>query len=405
MTAVSSSFLLSLAEETTLAKRSKTLTPPHLPFDLVPEILCRLSVKHLLQLCCVCKSWNSLISLDSNFARKQLSFSTSNKNRHQFIQSSTKSCREFLLSHSPISSFFTSASNVPVTQLRHDFKRVINNRGSGVEISTCDGILCFAINGSRAVLYNPSTRKSKKLPPLTNSKYTLVYDRITSNYKIIAVTSGYSNNQVNIHTLGTRYWRRIQGFPCSRLICTPGIFVNDTVNWFAYDPNSPKVIVSLDLEKELYRKLSLPFSRTHFETPMSLGALKGCLSILSHKKETEISRFFNVWIMKEYGNEKSWTILLSVPPTVECGPYGGYSKVLYIFENDQLLMEFYRRERRGLYIFENDQVLMEFYRREQRGLVVYDSINNTSTIPKMQNNIHDFKVTSNFYVESLISPF
>ncbi|XP_058775988.1 F-box/kelch-repeat protein At3g23880-like [Vicia villosa] len=363
------------------AVSSSSQSPPHIPLDLVSEILCRLPVKHLLQLCCVCKSWNSLISLDSNFARKQLSLSTPNKDRHHLIQSSTKYYREFLLSHSTISSFFTNDPIVTVNQFRHTLKRVL-----GLHISTCDGILCFAIKGSQAVLYNPFTRKSNKLPPLKapNSRdfqnlYTLVYDSITGNYKIIAVTFGNSKIQVNIHTLGTRYWRRIQDFPCSLLISTPGIFVNDTVNWFAYDSNSAKVIVSLDLKKESYQKFSLPFS--HFEFFINLGTLKGCLSILSQHENFQL---FYVWIMKEYRNEKSWTKLFTIPSHPErCGLYDGYSKVLYISENNQLLMEF-----------------------EKRGLVVYDSTNKNFSIPKMQNNIHDDEeVAPLFCVESLISPF
>ncbi|PNX86930.1 F-box protein, partial [Trifolium pratense] len=35
---------------------------PTLPFDLVTEILSWVPVKFLLQFCCVCKSWNYLIS-------------------------------------------------------------------------------------------------------------------------------------------------------------------------------------------------------------------------------------------------------------------------------------------------------------------------------------------------------
>ncbi|XP_058775986.1 F-box/kelch-repeat protein At3g23880-like [Vicia villosa] len=390
MTAVSSSSL-PLTEKTASMKMSKTLTLPHLPLDVVSEILCRLSVKQLLQLCCVCKSWNSLISLDYSFARKQLMLSTPNKDRHHLIQSSIKSYHEFLLIHSPISSFFTIDPIVTVNQLRHTLKMLIDNRGSVVQISTCDGILCFVITGSRAVLYNPFTRKSKILPPLNASKlrnfqnlFTLVYDRITRNYKIIAVTFGNSKHQVNIHTLGTHHWRRVQDFPCSCLHCTPGIFVNDTLNWLAYDHNLPEVIVSLDLEKESYQKLSPPLyddDDTGFERSVDLGTLRGCLSILSYRY-----KFSNVWIMKEYGNEKSWTKLFSVPhPEQGIGSFYFYKNVLYVSEDNQLLME--------------------FYNNGEHGLVVYDSTNNTFSNPKMQNNVNDHKVAPHFYVESLISPF
>ncbi|CAK8539428.1 unnamed protein product [Lathyrus sativus] len=371
---------------------SLSLTAPHLPFDLVAEILCRLPVKQLLQLCCVCKLWNSLISFDSKFARKQLSLSASHRDSHHLFLSSTRCSCEFLLCHSPISSFFTSASNiVPVKQFSPTLTGVLNNGRRRAAISACDGLLCFGIDKSLAVLYNPSTRKSKILPPLENSKetcflnsYTLVYDRVTSNYKIVAiVTLCDSKIEVNIHVLGTDYWTRIPDFPCSSLIRKPGIFVNDTVNWFASENNLAWVIVSLDLEKESYQKFSPPFYKdgdSGTEHSIALGAFKGCLSILSHICKEKIS---NIWIMKEYGNEKSWTKLFSIPHSEE-GMFYCYVKVLYISEDDKLLMEFYNM---GEY-----------------GFVVYDSINNTFSIPKMQNNIHDHKVVPQFYVQSLISP-
>jgi len=71
--AVSSPFPTKETISTKRRRRRKSL--PILPFDLVSEILCRLPVKLLLQLRCVCKSWNSLIS-DSNFAKKHLRTST-----------------------------------------------------------------------------------------------------------------------------------------------------------------------------------------------------------------------------------------------------------------------------------------------------------------------------------------
>ncbi|KAI5411081.1 hypothetical protein KIW84_056286 [Lathyrus oleraceus] len=58
------------------AEEMKNDSVPSLPMDLVGEILCRLSVKLLLQLRCMCKSWNCLIS-GHNFTRKHLSLSSS----------------------------------------------------------------------------------------------------------------------------------------------------------------------------------------------------------------------------------------------------------------------------------------------------------------------------------------
>jgi F-box interacting protein len=105
------------------------------------------------------------------------------------------------------------------------------------------------------------------LPPLNGAShltsYTLGYDSYTDNYKIIASTYCYRGNNrkqvVNIHTLGTDYWRKVQeDFPCHYYYVhsQPGVFFNENVNWLAtpYDDRSLRVIVSFDLKKETYQK-------------------------------------------------------------------------------------------------------------------------------------------------------
>ncbi|CAK8541390.1 unnamed protein product [Lathyrus sativus] len=108
---------------------------------------------------------------------------------------------------------------------------------------------------------------------------------------------------------------------------------------------------------------------------MILGTLKGCLSLMSLR-----DNFYDVWVMKEYGNEKFWSKLLSVPHMKECGVYGNA---------------------RALCISKNDQVLMEFIKNGKFNLAVYDFINNTF---KIQDNIHDEMMAQEVYAESLISP-
>ena len=60
-------------------------------------------------------------------------------------------------------------------------------------------------------------------------------------------------------------------------------------------------ILSLDLEKESYQQLLLP----DFENgSWTLGVVRDCLCVFATS-----DMFWDVWIMKEYGNEKSWTKL------------------------------------------------------------------------------------------------
>jgi len=62
-----------------------------------------------------------------------------------------------------------------------------------------------------------------------------------------------------VHTVGTETWRRIPDFPYGVPFDDElAKFVCGTVNWLTrYD--SDYVIVSLDLEKESYRKLLMPY--------------------------------------------------------------------------------------------------------------------------------------------------
>jgi len=233
------------------------------------------------------------------------------------------------------------------------------------------------------------------LPPISQAQkyfqtlFTLVYHRFTNNYNIISLSLVNNGNnhksEINVHTFGTDYWRKIQDFPEHYLLNqTKGIFVSDTVNWLLFDHHSfSSVIGSLGLENELYQELSLPRYDYQHGNGITLGVLRDCLCIFSNS-----DKFSYVWIMKEYGNGQSWTKLLSVPQMGDRGYYA-LTKVLYISEDDQ--------------------VLMYFLKMGRFSLAVYDSINDTFKIPKIQNNIHDPLIPSfcipEVYVESLISPF
>jgi len=140
----------SLTEETT-----KTITsPPPLPFDVLPEILCRLPVKLLVQLRCLCKFFYSLIS-DPKFAKKHLQLSTK---RHYLIVTTRNNLGEYVQYDSPIPSLF-STSIITQTQLYppRDYYH-------GFALRSCDGIFCGMLIDCFFFLWNPSIRNCKILP-------------------------------------------------------------------------------------------------------------------------------------------------------------------------------------------------------------------------------------------------
>jgi hypothetical protein len=93
--------------------------------------------------------------------------------------------------------------------------------------------------------------------------------------------------------------------------------------------NTSRFIVSLELKKETYQKLSQPdLEKNHW----TLGVLDDCLCIFSSG-----DTFFDVWIMMEYGNKESWTKLYHVPCMRDQDLVG----TLYISKDDLFLMDFF----------------------------------------------------------------
>ncbi|RHN75063.1 putative F-box domain-containing protein [Medicago truncatula] len=198
----------SLMEETIVTKTHQltltftgtltTTTPPlpTLPFDLIAEILCRLPVKILIQLRCLCKSVNSLVS-DPKFAKKHLCMSNT---RHRLMLSSRNDLDELVLFDSPMPSDFPTFT-VKQTQVSYpDCLKI--EYDSPLYVCSCDGILCFTMyigyDVSPPILWNPSIRAFKILPPLDNkafSIYSFGYDHYIDKYKIVAVSLVVDENQ------------------------------------------------------------------------------------------------------------------------------------------------------------------------------------------------------------------
>jgi F-box interacting protein len=374
----------SLTEETTNTQRQRLATGtltyplpelPNLPFDLLPEILCRLPVKLLIQLRCLCKFFDSLIS-DPNFAKKHLHMST--KRRHLMLTELDMLTNdddddyysyELAMHESPISSLFSTSTVVTLTQLYLPGHHVMD------VLCCCDGMICGKLKNGSYFLWNPSIRKFKLLPPLENhdcwTSLSFGYDHFVNNYKVVAVSV---TKEVCVHTLGTDYWKRIEDIPYYGY-CEDGVFVSGTVYWL-WLPRD--VIISLDLEKESYQMFSLPDYESE-NVWWTMGVVRDCLSVFARR-----NMCLDVWIKKEYGNIGTWTKLYSIPHL--------YDRGLKAFT--------------ALYISEDDQLFVKCYNIEGEvgdvNLVVYDTKIGTSNIPQFPNDYENIHAI--VYIESLISP-
>lgn len=279
----------------------------------------------------------------------------------------------------PLHSIFNSVT-INATKLHLPFKQQ-----SYFIVGSCHGILCLVPFRHPVVLWNPSIRNFTKLPSLENpikvsyTSYGFGYVPLTDNYKVVAVLNHLRGNgpyhaRIKVHTLGTNYWRMIEGsFPVAYDRSLK--FVGCTLNWFVYsDPIYS--VVSFNLVNESHRKLLPPNFGGEDGYHVSLGVLRDCLCIYGRS-----SAFHIVWLMKEYGNEESWIKLFCVPNRKYPFDYP-YIKPIWISEEDQLLMECWS------------------YLKQKKDYSVYGFKNGTFMIP-MTKHINGWNTV---YVESLVSP-
>ncbi|GAU16389.1 hypothetical protein TSUD_117380 [Trifolium subterraneum] len=346
---------------------------PTLPLDLIEEIFSRLPVKLLLQLRCVCKRWNSLIS-DPKFVKKHLSHLT---RRIHFISCLDQSYNNILTSY-PLDSLFTNEVTTSVTQFEYPPN---NYEFFDCIVGSCNGILCLAdyVN-SFVLLCNPSLGKFKELPSLqvlieVAISYGFGYDHVNDNYKVVALlnhTSRIGKTKVKVHALGTNFWKSLDEFPYSGVpVECPGKFVSGTINWLAC--KDEQVIVSFDLENESFQEVPKPDYGNVDENLVNLGVLRDCLCVICDQ---------DIWLMKEYRNKESWTKLFTVSNM--CDPSNSYAL------------------HKAIYIFEDDQVLFESRGDWGMKLILYDPKTNTFKFTKFQSESDYWPHVS---VESLIFPW
>ncbi|KAH6791927.1 hypothetical protein C2S52_002404 [Perilla frutescens var. hirtella] len=292
-----------------------------LPQEMIEEILSRLPVKSLWRFRCVSKSWRSLIG-SKDFVKKHLHYSTRNANlaRHRVLLAS----RHANLSQCSLLSLF----NKPDARAL-EFNFPTNVRLDSLSLVGCyNGLVCVLLNGKHFILWNPSTRISKKLPPTptydtmrlrgrSTTCYGFGYDESSGDYKVFWSVSFNNESVCKLYSLKSGSWKRTNVWDnISLRCCGQGKLASGRLHWQgtytqpdhyrSSDGNEKWEIVALDMNREVYGTVEQPcYSEGRFRP--FLGKLGECLSVLCYYRTC-----IHVWVMKEYGVKESWEKVIDV---------------------------------------------------------------------------------------------
>ncbi|XP_059284953.1 F-box/kelch-repeat protein At3g23880-like [Lycium ferocissimum] len=319
-------------------------------FDLVTEILSRLPVKSLMRFRSVSKSWLALIC-SPKFIKSHLSLSANNNKD------------------------YTNHRDYPMknTSISFSIKGSVN------------GLICLVNGTKKLFLWNPSSRKYKKLPDFKiNPKniddfiYGFGYDEIHDDYKVVRINnSGHLHDihDVDMYSLKNDSWRRIDCPQSGVRLISSGKFVNGKLHWASSAGLGFErgwSITSFDLADEKWGKVERPCYRDR-DGILMLGALGSNLSMICKNPSTHV----DIWFMKEYGDKESWIKMFTINYTLD--PMG------YLFSQ-------------SFYLSKRGEFLLVF----ESTFMIYNPKDNSLRFPKCPK--FGCALSAEIYIESLVCP-
>ncbi|KAM1456275.1 hypothetical protein ACFX13_005410 [Malus domestica] len=306
--------------DTTQLQIQATVAMAELPPEVIVDILSRLPVARLLRFRSIAKPWRSLID-SSYFVHLHLTQSAESKSHLSLIlkRDSDLYCISF-------------DSLNDAVELNHPLMCYSNRIRV---LGSCNGLLCLCNVAEDIALWNPSTKKYRILPSLPSDRkrdsnmclcgarvYGLGYHAIQDDYKLVRISQFIGldhlsfHSEVRVYSLRNNEWKRVEDMPY--VLCNTrkmGILVSGCVHWVVtrnleLDQAATESVIAFDVANETFREVPMPQNMDR-KCQIDVGCLGGCLCIVAKYEDKDV----DVWTLKEYGVQESWSKLFTVAQT------------------------------------------------------------------------------------------
>ncbi|KAK1367167.1 hypothetical protein POM88_042728 [Heracleum sosnowskyi] len=204
-------------------------------------------------------------------------------------------------------------------------------------------------------LWNPATRKCKKLPAQptdflrpfhlnwSSQLCGFGYDGVNDDYKVLRIfqPSGdhdLSGSKAMVYGLKTNSWKRLENISNHfRFVEAWGVFMCGALHWITFKPlERCVVILAFDLGVETYREVPFPNVEHTYTNQLSLSIFAGFLCLLEYNPFVRI----DVWVMNDYGVGNSWGKLFSLDHPKIIRSCMGLRPNIYSQNHSDVLLEF-----------------------------------------------------------------
>nr|GLL40690.1 F-box/kelch-repeat protein At3g23880-like [Ipomoea trifida] len=291
------------------AKKARSM--PHIPIEVIRDILLKLKMKAVIRCGCVCKEWRSTIE-DPDF---KLSY---RGGRRLLVAAASGERLAF--------SSITTDSTLRIETL---LQRRVRSEGAGWWSGVwccCNGLALFSVR-QHILLWNPSTRRCTKVLQLFQllnpdwwHRYNVVsasglcYVPSTGDYKaVLLLRPDGDDGTVLVASLKNKQWRKVS-FPFHAMsVRDSGVNFHNTLHWrvahSARDWCSSrrcKKVVYFDAESDEFKELPVPDFPAKSCAILGLGIIDDAHLCMAREKRKERGEV-EVLVMKEYGAKNSWT--------------------------------------------------------------------------------------------------